>query len=121
MVYIAENNIVMYDSGDTFCYPLFVNLGTKSDRKQYILKENDKVYFSLMRPHDDFECGLVRKIFDVSNLDEDGNVVISISPEDLEWLQPDVYYYEIKLGIYNGVNIEPTVCTILPRQKFCIR
>lgn len=121
MVYVSENNIIMYDSGDTFCYPLFINLGTKLNKEQYILREGDKVYFSIMEPHAEFECGLVRKIFDIDDLDKDGNVVISISPEDLEWLRPGVYYYEIKLSIYNGEAEEPTICTISPRQKFCIK
>lgn len=118
MMRIAENNIIVGSPGDTFIYPLFINLGTKLDPQPYALKADDKVCFSIMKPHQSFEEGVVRKIFDINNIDEDGNVEIYISSEDTEWLCPDTYYYEIKLFMDNGEMSDPAVFTIMPKRKF---
>ena len=112
---ISPNGIVIVNRGDTFSIDVFVNIGTLLFPIQYVLNEDDKVYFALMEPNQPFEHALIRKVFTKDNLDEGNNVVMDFKPEDTEFLLPGLYYYQVKLVRSTG-----EVDTIIQKTKFII-
>lgn len=113
-----NNNIITMNRGDTFSMPLRINVGTKYAPEFYTLTKEDTIYFALEEYNQPFEFALIRKTFDVNDLVDD-NVVITLSPEDTEFLLPGEYYYEIKLKHTNQDKSE-VIDTIVPRRKFVI-
>ena len=115
---IAENGIITLNAGDAFFAPLYLNCGTNLEYKRYVLTDKDTIYFSIMKPHQSFEHGIIRKIYTAENLDKNGDVVISLNSTDTEDLKPGTYYYEIKfLTIRKNVEY---VDTVVPRKKLYI-
>ena len=118
-----NNNIITMNRGDTFSMPLHINIGTKYAPEYYTLEDGDEVYFALEEYNQPFEFALIRKVFNKSNLDGDGNVLITLSNNDTQCLLPGEYYYEIKLKhVYldENDNENEVVDTIVPRRKFII-
>lgn len=114
---IAENGIITLTAGDSLLAPLFLFLGNSSTEK-YTLDNDDRLYFSIMMPHQDFEHAIVRKIYTKDNLDSNGDILVNLSTYDTENLRPGVYYYEAKLVITIGT--EEYVDTVVPKRKFYI-
>lgn len=115
MVNISKNFLITMNSGDTFKVPLLINIGTKLNPKRYFLTENDEVWFAIEEPHQPFEFALLRKIFTVEDLDDEGRVLISLPSQETEHIVPGTYYMEAKIKLSNG-----NFSTILPKRKFII-
>ena len=115
MIEISRNGIIEMYRGDTFEFPLFINIGTKGHPVQYIVQEGDIVYFSVGEANQPFEKALIRKIFTVEDLDEDGNITVRMSSSDTENVLPGTYYMQIKIKLANG-----NIATITPMRKFFI-
>ena len=112
---IAENGIITLTAGDSLIAPLYLFLDD-DDANRYTLRETDKLYFSLMWPHQQFENGVVRKIFTIKDINQQGDVVLTLDATDTESLPVGLYYYEIKLSIVDaGVEY---VDTVVPKRKF---
>ena len=107
---IAGNGIITLNAGDAFFAPLYLNCGDNLQKEKYVLTDADTIYFSVMKPHQPFEHGLIRKIYTKENLNKDGCVVITLSSADTENLKPGTYYYEIKfLTVRKNVEYSETV------------
>ena len=114
---IAENGIITLTAGDSLIAPLYLFTDENSVNK-YTLTGTDKLCFAIMAPHQPFECALVRKIFTANNNNENGDILVILSPEDTENLKPGLYYYEAKLIVArNGVEY---VDTVISKRKFYI-
>lgn len=115
------NNIIKMNRGDTYEFNLTVDAG---DGNNYILKDNDTVYFGLMEPNAPFEFSLVKKMWTKDDQDKNGNFIVSINPEDTVHLLPGVYYYSIKLEMnHQDVDANNTVykvITVINKTKFII-
>lgn len=121
MFNISKNGFVTMTRGDSIKLPLFINIGDEVDKLRYIIKENEKVYFGIMEPNAPFECSLIRKILTVDDLNENGDVVVSLGLNDTQYLQPGLYYYEAKLIRPLSTNLEDEEAfTVIPRKKFII-
>lgn len=95
---IANNGIINLIRGDSFEMSLPINLGTKLSPEYYTLKEGDNLYFGLMEPNQPFENAIVKKKYDNnSKKDEDNNILLTLNPEDTEYLSVGKYYYMVKL------------------------
>ena len=116
-------NIIKMNRGDTYEFNLTID-DEGSENGKYILQGNDTVYFGLMEPNSAFEQSLVKKIYTEEDCDKDGNIFITIEPEDTEHLLPGAYYYSVKLEVdhENGETCENIhkVITVINKTKFII-
>ena len=116
-------NIIKMNRGDTYEFNLTID-DEGSENGKYLLQGNDTVYFGLMEPNSAFEQSLVKKIYTEEDRDKDGNIFITIEPEDTEHLLPGVYYYSVKLEVdhENGETYESIhkVITVINKTKFII-
>ena len=116
-------NIIKMNRGDTYEFNLTID-DEGSESGKYLLQGNDTVYFGLMEPNSAFEQSLVKKIYTEEDRDKDGNIFITIEPEDTEHLLPGVYYYSVKLEVdhENGETYESIhkVITVINKTKFII-
>ena len=116
-------NIIKMNRGDTYEFNLTID-DEGSESGKYLLQGNDAVYFGLMEPNSAFEQSLVKKVYTEEDRDKDGNIFITIEPEDTEHLLPGVYYYSVKLEVdhENGETCESIhkVITVINKTKFII-
>ena len=116
-------NIIKMNRGDTYEFNLTID-DEGSENGKYVLQGNDTVYFGLMEPNSAFERSLVKKTYTEEDCDKDGNIFITIEPEDTEHLLPGVYYYSVKLEVdhENGKTCESIhkVITVINKTKFII-
>lgn len=125
MFNISRDGIIKLSRGDSCKLPLFINQGTAVAPIRYnlkeVTKENTVVYLSIMQPNQYFENGCVRKMFSKKsgnwNLNEYGDLIISIDPKDTLYLMPGKYFYEIKVDL-NGNN---QINTIIQKKEFWIQ
>ena len=122
---ISDNGIIRINRGDAFSLSVYINLGTTLEPIQYVLTENDRVYFALMEPNQPFECALMRREFTKDDLDEYNNVDMFFKNDQTEFLMPGTYYYTIKLvrkelATESGEDDKTLVDTITPKTKFII-
>lgn len=120
------NNIVKMNRGDTFAFDLTINDENSADGI-YHLTGDDVVYFGLMLPHQPFEVAIARKRFTAEDVDEFGNIAISLEPSDTLDLLPGVYYYAVKLHMdhtesyADGTRFDvDEVVTVINKTKFVI-
>ncbi len=124
MFEISNNGIIKINRGDSFSLNVFINIGTVIKPIQYVLKDDDRVYFALMEPNQPFEHALMRREFTREDLDVDANVDMRFDSEQTEYLLPGTYYYMIKLTRkeydFKSEKIVTIVDTIIPKTKFII-
>jgi len=120
MFNIYDNNLIDMNRGDSKSFPIFINIGSGLDPVRYILQPDiDKVCFYLMTAQEKFENAVLTKEFTSENLDDNGDVIISFTPDDTLSLDEGVYFFEIKLFHYN-INNEEEIFTIVPKRRFTI-
>lgn len=120
-----SNKIIKLNRGDS--YEFILRIPDKSNcSKNYILTEQDVVYFALMYPHQPFEKSCFVKGYTWEEQDEKGNLIITITPNDTRRLAPGVYYYTVKLQRGGTLDViddfdEPDeVRTLVERTKFIV-
>ena len=118
MVFISNNGFIRLTRGDSFDVPLFINRGDKCYPDRYYLQGHPEatVYLGVMEPNQPFETALIRKKYNYqSKFNENGDLIISFTPEDTENVLPGKYYYSIKIDRGNN-----RVDTIVPKTEFFI-
>ena len=121
MFNIAFNGIITVNRGDSFQFPLVLNMGTNLEPEKYVLDSNAFVYFAVMEPNQPFENALIRKKFDSNDVDENGNVIIKFRPQDTQCVLPGKYYYQVKLQRFNSDDPEDyDVNTVIEKTQFFI-
>jgi hypothetical protein len=121
-----STKIIKINRGDSFEFP--INIPERGDStKNYLLTENDVVYFAIMFPHQPFEKSCFVKGYTYEEQDKDtGNIIIKITPNDTRILTPGIYYYTVKLQRGGTLDViddfdEPDeVRTIIDRTKFIV-
>lgn len=120
MFNIANNGIVTVNRGDSFEFPVTLNIGTSIDREEYILTGSDVLYMGIMEPNQPFETALIRKKFTPDQLDEDNNIKIRFWPEDTVCVLPGKYYYQLKLQTIDEATGRKDVETVIDKTLFYI-
>lgn len=115
---VTLDDIVSLSRGDTIDIPLFINAGTDLCPVQYILNDDDKIYFALLEPHQKFENAILKKVYTKADEDENGIIHIKFKSSDTEKLLPGRYYYTVKLAAGEGDDL--FVNTIIPECLFYI-
>ena len=124
---ISNTKIITITRGDTFSFPFTINVGSELYPQRYILSENSKLYLGVMfplylgvvSPNCNFENAIIKKVFTAdSEMNKDGDIIITFNPEDTICLNQAKYYYEIKLQII--VDGKEEIYTVQQRQEFWI-
>lgn len=100
MITISPNNIIKFVHGDTIDKaPIFIDCTNDetSTAFKYIVKENDRILFSILEANQDFNEGIIRKIFTKDDLDENGNLLLTLDSSDSLNVLSGTYSYSIKL------------------------
>lgn len=118
MLEISRNGIITLNRGDSFILEIDLNIGTPVDPILYYMKDEDKLYFAIMEPNQPFEHALVRKEFTKEDQKEDGDVVMTFSSTDTEFLLPGRYYYSVKLLRKEDEN--EYIDTVVSKTQFII-
>lgn len=61
----------------------------------------DQVYLGVMQPNQPFESAIIKKTFTSKNVNEYGDVLIKLTPEDTVCLTPGKYFYQVKTKLIN--------------------
>lgn len=115
---VSKNNIICIPRGDTGELVLNLNKGTDLNPEQYILQENEEIYFGVMEPNQPFEKAIIKKKMSIENLNEDDNIIIRINHDDTKCILPGKYYYQIKAKFID--NEIYNIKTVVGMTKFFI-
>lgn len=119
MFKISSNGAIYMSRGDNIECPLFINKGTGLEPIRYELSNHPQaaVYLSIMQPNQYFENGCIRKRYTKDNwqLNDFGDLIVSLEPKDTLYLDSGKYFYEIKIVLPNN-----EVNTIIPKTEFWI-
>ena len=109
-------NIIIINRGDSL--DLTITLVPMLQNAEYILEDDDTIYFGVTAPSQKFEDALIRFKFTEEDWHESEGKYLGIKllPIDTLYLEPGVYYYSIKLKKANGM-----VVTLLNKTKFIIQ
>jgi hypothetical protein len=105
--------------GDSLDLPVTINQGTSMEPIKYDLREYDEVYFALMEPNQPWENAILKQKYTIEDLIDD-ELYIRFKPKDTMCLIPGLYYYQIKIRIYDYDSEEYVVNTIVPKTHFWI-
>jgi len=115
----TEGNIIL-SRGDSFEAALFINKGTNLAPERYTITENDTVYFAILEPNQKFENAIIKKVFNInSDFNSNGDLIISLRPQDTENLLIGNYFYTIKLKT-DKADGSYSVATIIPERQFTL-
>ena len=120
MFCVSKGGIIRMSRGDSVEFPVTIYDGTSVNRVKYDLAPEDELYFGLMEPNMRFEDALIRKKCDYRYINDEGDIIIYLDPQDTEYLLPGLYYYQIKVRIYDPYRDDYMVNTILPKTQFWI-
>ena len=121
MFHISNNGIVTVNRGDSFEFPITLNVGSSIDRTDYVLGQTDVLYLGIMEPNQPFETALIRKKFTHADLDSDNNIIIRFWPEDTVCVLPGKYYYQVKLQTIDDQTGRKDVETVIDKTLFYIQ
>lgn len=121
MFHISNNGIVTVNRGDSFEFPITLNIGSSIDRTDYVLGQTDVLYLGIMEPNQPFETALIRKKFTYADLDSDNNIIIRFWPEDTVCVLPGKYYYQVKLQTIDEQTGRKDVETVIDKTLFYIQ
>jgi len=119
MFNINNSGIIILSRGDTFSIPLFLNKGNKLYPIRYVVDSKSEIFIGVMEPNATFENAIIKKKYTSENLNENGDVVVSFQSEDTCNLLPGLYYYEVKVKIYESEGIY-SINTVIPKKQFFI-
>lgn len=112
----VNNNIITMTKGDSVSFTLPLLIGKEIDTEPVDLSNIEKIEFNVLAPFQLSDFAYIKKEYTPSDVDEQGNLSISLAIEDTDDLEAGKYYYEVKL-----INEEDSfVDTIIPRRLFYI-
>lgn len=121
MFKISDNGIVTVNRGDSFEFPITLNIGNSIQKAEYTMRSTDVLYLGIMLPNQPFETAIIRKKFTYEDLDSDNNIVIRFWPEDTLYVLPGKYYYQVKLQTIDEKTKRKDVETVIDKTLFYIQ
>ena len=118
MFRVSSTKIIEITRGDSFMYPLFINVGSEMYPQRYSLKDGDTVYFAVMEPNQKFEDAIIKQVYTSTDEEtEDGDLIIKLKSDDTQHLHSGKYFYTIKVKFSDS---ELPVQTIIDNREFWI-
>lgn len=118
-LWAIDLGIIKMFRGDSNELILDIKDGDHMYYSNYEITQDDTIYFGLMEIHQKFEDAILKKIFTLQDVDQNGDIIIKIKPSDTEYLLPGKYYYSIKMKHSNSEN-DYDVYTIVKETEFWI-
>lgn len=115
---ISKNGIVTLVRGDTLVLKASLNIGTPLQPLIFELEEGDYLVLRLFTANSSWESYLLDKEATMEDVDDDNNVLFTITNEDSEYLRQGQYYYQIRL--FYTRDGDERVITLMPRTKFYV-
>ena len=118
MINITDNGTVMVKRGDTFNVPLFINIGSDEEpvRLDFTGKSWLLINFNIHRAGVDGPV-LFSKIFSSKDVNQYGDIMVKLLPEDTKELRSGIYEYSISLSDTTDPSFNYTVT---PNKQFYI-
>lgn len=120
MLSLSHCGQIRLSRGDTLILPISINQGDTMNPIEYLLGPHDELYFGVMEPNQPWEYAILKKKFTSQDVDEDGRLSIKLKPNDTMCLLPGLYYYQVKVRIYDYDNQEYIVNTIMSKTQFWV-
>lgn len=116
---MPSQNIITINRGDSFEF--IVNI-VDNQGNPYTMRNNDAVYFGIMDINQPFENAIIKKKFTKEDCTEQGELLISLTPEDTLDFSAGRYYYAVKFRQDCGQSkkYSTKVWTIINNTKFII-
>ena len=118
MFRVLNNGVIEMVRGDSFKHTMYLNKGSRLEPVEYLINDDDVVYFALEECNQPFEFAILKKKYTKADTDVDGRVVLVFEPSDTAQLLPGKYNYEVKIRSISGDT--ETVNTVVPRTEFFI-
>lgn len=118
MLSVSKNKIITMNRGDTFSVPFIISLCNSFDGEEYILSDNDILYFRVMQPNTSWENAEIKKEYTKEDCGAFGRVFISFTESDTKNMTPGKYYYEVKFRHIR--NSSDAVDTLVSKREFII-
>lgn len=115
MSMIRDNGVIIMSRGDTFSAPLFVNIGTDDApvRVDFNKFHDMDVVFQIVT-YEATPREVFSKTFTYKDANELGDVVITLTKEDLTDLLAGVYNYTVTGTMFDETTQEVFMYTIVP-------
>ena len=115
---VKKNNMISMIRGDSFRHKFKLETGRFPRKKKMVLNDGDLIYFGIMYPNDYFEHCIVKKECTIDDLNSEGDLIVTLDPEDTVMLYPGTYYYEIKL--LHSSSEDTYLNTLVQKTRFTI-
>lgn len=119
MLTLTNIGQVRLTRGDTLVLPIQINQGDNMCPILYELQPRDEVYFALMEPNQPWEQAILKKKYTYED-QVDGEISLKFRPSDTMCLLPGLYYYQIKVRVYDDTCGEYIVNTVIPKTHFWV-
>ena len=119
MLSVTSVGQIRLSRGDSFQVPFYINQGTGMDPLVYVMIPEVEFYFAVMEPNQPWEQAIIKKRYTVADTENDA-VILQLEPQDTMCLLPGLYYYQIKLRIYDHHLQKYVVNTLCPKMQFWI-
>lgn len=121
MFNISESGIVTVNRGDSFKFPITIQVGDILTPKRYELQPGDVLYLGIMEPNQPFEVAIVRKKLTYEESVKQGSISFRFWPEDTSCLLPGKYYYQVKIETLDQETNRLDVETVIEKTLFYIQ
>lgn len=115
---VKKNNMISMIRGDSFRHIFEFEIGKFPRKKKLSINEDDLIYFGVMYPNEHFEHCIIKKEFTKDDLTSEGDLIVTLNPEDTVWLNPGTYYYEIRMLHQSSEDVY--LKTLIQKTKFTI-
>lgn len=112
---IEKNKVITMTRGDSAKFSFKFMEGKFPNETPLVINDDDIVFFGLMDPNQYFEHALLKKEFSNKDIDEEGNFIITLEPDDTIELMEGTYFYAIKL-----LTSDAQIKTLVQNTKFNI-
>lgn len=112
MFCVCDVNQFTLTRGDTFEFPININIGSKLCPQWYQPNTKDSIYGAIIEPNQSWENAIIRKVIKPTR---DNKLIFKLESSDTEYLLTGKYFFTLKL-VTNTNN----VTTILPMKEFWI-
>lgn len=115
---VSGNGIITISKGDDISAELILNGEADGTYCHYELQDGDIIKFFVLEPNVDAVESLasIYKEYTADDLNENGNIILKLIPEDTSSLQSGSYIYTIKLERQLSQD-EVEISTVVPRTK----
>ena len=112
---VTDDQMVFLTKGDTCAFTLVLLVGSNMCPYRYRIKPNEQLLLGISEPNSSFEDAILKKVYTYDDINENGDVIITLNHNDTKCLKEQTYFYSIKLLTEDG-DVE----TVVDKKRFHI-